>query len=131
MQTQQVSEPPKGLRNFLLKYKLNLLSNEFDKAQFNNKWHDEIYATRREDPFKRYRTNIPIIKDPYPVCTWKSNIMPAVGVVEPNAIVPVTTPPKKNTNLVNDLETQVSDLSFAVGILSLVNVGLLFTHLIR
>lgn len=123
METQQVSKT-KGLRDFLLKKRLNLSQKSWNQL-YNDKWHDEIYTSRKDDLFRRYYS--PGIKNPYPVCVWKSNI-----IEQKIPVQSVQSSRSKSTNeLVNTLETQTSDLKLIVRILSLMNFGLLITHLIR
>jgi hypothetical protein len=115
---QTVSGINLSIRDFLLRRKLNLSKTSWNQL-VDSKWHDEIYATRKGDPFKRYR---PLN---FQVCTWK--------VIEPIVPPPRSSQfpePSKDT-VISKLESQINDLQTQVFILSLVNFGLVAFHLLK
>jgi hypothetical protein len=109
------------LRDFILRRKLNLSKSSWN--QFDDKWHDEIYVTRRDDQFKRYRTSL----QKYPiVSTWK--------VIETPVYLPSKTPYKESDNkntLISKLETQNNDLKLQIIGLSIINIALVSLHFLR
>jgi hypothetical protein len=120
--TQTVSVPNLNLRNLLLRRNLNLSKSSWNQLM-DSKWHDEIYVTRREDPFKRYQ-NLN-----YPVCTWKAVVPIHVPLSLTNKEQKVLEPNKDT--VISKLESQINDLQTQVFILSLVNFGLVVFHLMK
>ena len=111
------------LQDFLLRRKLNLSNSSWD--QFNNKWHDEIYVTSKNDLFKRPRTN------------RKPKIFSSIKEIRIESESESESKENNNSQELNDnmtilkLVNQMNDLQLHVLGLTVLNIGLMTYCLLK
>ncbi len=111
----------KNTKSESLRKRLNLSKNGWKQFDLpDDKWHDEIYTTRKGDPFYKYSIHKPICKSFFLTeCSWKTNQPP----IEELSI------PKKT--IVNKLNLKIIELKYKILLLSIINIGLVVTHLLK
>jgi hypothetical protein len=120
MQTQVTTNTPTPmppqLRDLFLRRKINLSQKSWN--HINDKWNDEIYLSRKGDPFKKYR--------------GFSNLD---SMIISDKVITVSPPPSPSSKpedetLINKLENEILDLKIKVIALAMVNLGLVIFHTI-